>query len=191
MCVVYVIGATKLKKTFFLVQPELGKQSLIMATASAATSKRTITPPTATSTAKASSGNSSNRSIINPNSSNLVLVTLSTFLGGFFVFYGLLKVSPAVSAEMHRELRRSFVKLSKVVPLLPALLGLLGGGRLSPRHLRLGVGYSEIFWGAALALGPGRLKMVANLILLILSLNATYCNCLVDEAFDRKQTIIF
>lgn len=139
------------------------------------TTSKTITPTSST-----------NLSPFNKNS-NLVLVTLSTFLGAFFVFYGLLKVSPVVSAEMHRELRKSFVKLSKVVPLLPRLLSLFGIGRLSPRHFRLGVGYSEMFWGTALALGPGQLKLVANLILLVLSLNATYCNCLVDEAFDRKS----
>ncbi len=113
---------------------------------------------------------------------NLVLGILSVFLGLLFIFYGLLKVSTVISSEMHRELRRSFVKFSKVLP-WTRLFGL----KVPSRYLRLSVGYSEIIGGLVLVVAPWeRVKLAANLLLLAVSLNATICNCLVDEAFDRK-----
>ena len=113
---------------------------------------------------------------------NLVLGILSVFLGLLFIFYGLLKVSTVISSEMHRELRRSFVKFSKVLP-WTRLFGL----KVPSRYLRLSVGYSEIVGGLVLVVAPWeRVKLAANLLLLAVSLNATICNCLVDEAFDRK-----
>lgn len=117
---------------------------------------------------------------------NLVLGILSVFLGLLFIFYGLLKVSTVISSEMHRELGRSFVKFSKVLP-WTRLFGL----KVPSRYFRLSVGYSEIIGGLVLVVAPWeRVKLAANLLLLAVSLNATICNCLVDEAFDRQTPAI-
>ena len=46
---------------------------------------------------------------------SLVLKTLSIFLGMFFIFVGLTKITPRINAELHRELVRTIPPLSKLL----------------------------------------------------------------------------
>ena len=44
---------------------------------------------------------------------SIVLITLSLFLGTFFIFIGSLKVTQLMHREMHREIRRNFIQYAK------------------------------------------------------------------------------
>ncbi|KAI1303090.1 hypothetical protein HDE_02443 [Halotydeus destructor] len=111
---------------------------------------------------------------------SLVLNTLSIFLGLFFVFTGCIKVTPAISKELHKELRRDFVQYAKVFPYAEAV-----GYKLSPKYYRLTQGYYEIVTGLLLALCPGFMKQVANTLLLMLTLNDLYIHAILKDKFER------
>ncbi|KAJ8967274.1 hypothetical protein NQ317_016285 [Molorchus minor] len=48
--------------------------------------------------------------------SSIVLRSLSILLGLFFVFVGLIKISSVVSKDLHKDLRKEYVKYAKVFP---------------------------------------------------------------------------
>lgn len=112
--------------------------------------------------------------------SSIVLTTLSVFLGLYFVFVGILKVTPVVNKEMHRETRRLFVQFAKVVP-FASLLDL----KVSARDYRIVVGSVEIVTGFILGVVPGRLKQVANVILILLTLLAIHGHYFSNDKFER------
>lgn len=116
---------------------------------------------------------------------SIVLHTLSIFLGLYFVLVGLLKVSPFIHKDMHRELRRQFVQFAKRVPLADHF-----GWQISPKHYRTGVGYAEIVTGVVLCLVPGRLKQVANVILILLNLLMVQAHFMNNDKFDRVAPAI-
>lgn len=111
---------------------------------------------------------------------SIVLHTLSIFLGLYFVLVGVLKVSPVIHKDMHRELRRQFVQFAKVVPFAEHF-----GWQISPKHYRTGVGYTEIVAGIVLFLVPGRLKQVANVILIFLTVLMIQGHYMNNDKFDR------
>lgn len=118
---------------------------------------------------------------------SLTLTLLSLFLGGFFVFAGWLKVSPSVNREMHREIRKNFVKYAKVFP-FSSLIGF----KVSPKSYRMIFGYTEIAAGLLLAWIPGIIKQIANIVLLLQSLLALYTHSLVENKFERiAPSIVF
>lgn len=118
---------------------------------------------------------------------SIVLTTLSVFLGLFFVFVGLLKVTPHVNKEMHREIRRNYVQYAKVFPTAATL-----EFKVSPKQYRETVGWIEIVSGFVLAIIPGRLKQLANLVLLGLTLNALYTHSVIEDKFERTApSIVF
>jgi uncharacterized membrane protein YphA (DoxX/SURF4 family) len=119
--------------------------------------------------------------------SSIVLTSLSVFLGLYFVFVGLLKVTPLINSEMNRETRRLFVRFAKVVP-FASLLGI----KVSPMHYRLFVGSLEILSGIILTVIPGRLKQVANVILILLTTLAIHSHYMIDDKFERiAPSIVF
>lgn len=111
---------------------------------------------------------------------SIVLNTLSIFLGLYFVLVGVLKVTPFVHKDMHRELRRQFVQFAKLFPLADHF-----GWKISPRTYRESIGYTEIVMGLLLCLIPGRLKQVANIILLLLTLLMIQAHYMNSDKFDR------
>ncbi|XP_053202124.1 novel acetylcholine receptor chaperone-like [Panonychus citri] len=118
---------------------------------------------------------------------SIVLTTLSIFLGLFFLLIGTLKVSPSVNRDMHREIRRNYVRYAKVFP-LPNITGF----RVSPKYYRLIVGWSEIIAGLTLAIIPGRIKQLANWILLILTILGLYTHVVVKDKFEKTApSIVF
>ena len=111
---------------------------------------------------------------------SIVLNTLSIFLGLYFVLVGVLKVTPFVHKDMHRELRRQFVQFAKLIPLADHF-----GWKISPKAYRTSIGYTEIGMGILLCLVPGRLKQVANVVLLLLTLLMIQAHYMNSDKFDR------
>lgn len=119
--------------------------------------------------------------------SSIVLTTLSVFLGLYFVFVGLLKVTPYLNRDMHREHRRVFVQFAKVVPFVAAL-----GLKINPKPYRLFVGWTEIVAGLFMAVIPGRIKQVANVILLLTTLLSIHAHVALEEKFEKiAPSIVF
>lgn len=117
---------------------------------------------------------------------SIVLTTLSVFLGLFFVFVGTIKVTPQVSRELHREIRRDFVQYAKHFAFADS------GWKVSPKSYRLAIGYLEIATGLMLAVGPGLLKQFANVGLLLLTLNDFYTHAAMADKFERTApSIVF
>lgn len=118
---------------------------------------------------------------------SIVLTTLSVFLGLFFIFVGSMKVTPNINREMHREIRRNFVQYSKVFPLSKLL-----NFKMNPKFYRLFIGWSEVVCGTILVLVPGRIKQLANVMLLVLVLGAVYTHAALRDKFERMApSIVF
>ena len=49
--------------------------------------------------------------------SKIVLKSLSILLGSFFIFLGVLKITPKISRDLHKDLRTEYAKYAKVFPL--------------------------------------------------------------------------
>ncbi|XP_037081949.1 transmembrane protein 35A-like [Pollicipes pollicipes] len=112
---------------------------------------------------------------------SLVLKTLSIFLGLFFIFVGLTKITPKINAELHRELKREFVKYSKVIPFLKFY-----NIKIHSKQYRSFVGGLEISCGTCLAFIPfKRMKQTANCLLLLMMLLTMYTHYAVGDRFER------
>lgn len=115
-----------------------------------------------------------------------VLKTLSVLLGLFFVFVGVIKISSVVSKELHKDLRKEYVKYAKVFPLSELL-----DFKIPSKWYRRTVGVLEIFFGAALAFYPNhKVKNSANLGLLLLTVMAMYSHYMVADRFERTAPAI-
>lgn len=114
---------------------------------------------------------------------SIVLTTLSVFLGMFFVFMGAMKLSPQINREMHREIRRQFVQYAKVFPLTAVL-----GVKVSAKHYRLVIGWIELIAGLTLAFIPGRIKLLSNAILLVITVGGVYTHCAIGDRFESKSS---
>lgn len=112
---------------------------------------------------------------------SIVLKTLSILLGVFFIFVGLIKLTPLLNSEMHKEMRKSFVQYTKVFPVPLDAFGI----KLTSKWYRRTVGGVELFCGLSLLLLPGLLKKAANIVLLILMLGAAYSHYAVGDRFER------
>lgn len=116
---------------------------------------------------------------------SLVLTTLSVFLGMFFVFMGSIKLSQQINREMHREVRRQFVRYAKVVPFATAL-----GLKVSPKHYRLFIGWLELIAGLSLAFIPGRVKQLSNVLLILMTFGGIYSHYMIGDKFESKLSLI-
>lgn len=111
----------------------------------------------------------------------VTLICLSIFLGMFFFFHGLMKVSPLLHRDIHMNLRKCFARYVKVVPILSQL-----GVRIQARHYRLTIGVIEMIFGLLLAWVPGKIKQASNLLLLVLTWGAIYTHVMVHDDTDGK-----
>lgn len=121
---------------------------------------------------------------------SIVLVTLSLFLGTFFLFIGSLKVTHLIHREMHREIRRNFIQYSKVLPFYEQLIG----SKISAKFYRLFIGYIEIISGSLLIVLPNhwQLKNLSTVTLLISNLLSLYTHFKLNDKFERlAPSIIF
>lgn len=112
---------------------------------------------------------------------SIVLKSLSILLGLFFIFIGLMKLTPHISKELHRDLRKNYVKYAKVFP-----FSTLFDFKLPSKWYRRSVGGLEVFCGLAMVLIPShKVKNVANVTLLMLMFLAVYSHYMVSDPFER------
>ncbi|KAJ2939625.1 hypothetical protein O0L34_g14343 [Tuta absoluta] len=113
--------------------------------------------------------------------SSIVLKSLSILLGVFFVFVGVTKLTPYISKELHKDLRKEYVRYAKVFPLAEAF-----DFKLPSKWYRRTVGGLEILFGLAMALIPShKIKNAANIGLVLLMILAAYSHVMVGDPFDR------
>ncbi|XP_077302164.1 putative acetylcholine receptor chaperone isoform X2 [Arctopsyche grandis] len=113
---------------------------------------------------------------------SVVLKSLSILLGIFFIFVGTTKISPTISKELHKDLRKEYVKYAKVFPLTEAL-----DFKVPSKWYRRVVGSLEIIFGLAMAAIPNhKIKNGANIGLLCLMVLAAYSHYMVGDPFDRS-----
>ncbi|XP_044268483.1 novel acetylcholine receptor chaperone [Tribolium madens] len=112
---------------------------------------------------------------------SIVLKSLSILLGLFFIFVGFIKLSSYISKDLHKDLRKEYVKYAKVFPLSEAL-----DFKIPSKWYRRTVGTLEIVCGVAMAFVPNhKVKNGANLCLLVLTLMAVYSHYMVADKLER------
>lgn len=111
---------------------------------------------------------------------SLPLTALSLLLGFFFVFIGIIKVTPSVNADIYRDMRQEYGRFNKVFPLYS-----LTGWRPLAKNYRLTVGLVEVISGAIMVLIPGPLKDLANIFLLISMVFQFYTHYSLGDSFER------
>ncbi|XP_013400408.1 transmembrane protein 35A isoform X1 [Lingula anatina] len=115
------------------------------------------------------------------------LTMLSMTIGFFFILMGTMKLTPAVNEEVHRELRKMFIRDAKVFP-----LSTLTGWKPNAHMYRKVVGGLEVVCGIMLAILPGPVKQISNVVLLLLMLVSVYTTLAKGEKMDRATpSIVF
>ncbi|XP_058791829.1 novel acetylcholine receptor chaperone [Phymastichus coffea] len=112
---------------------------------------------------------------------SIVLKSLSILLGLFFVFVGTMKLTSHISKDLHKDLRKEYVKYAKVFPLASTL-----DFKVPSKWYRRVVGSLEIVCGLAMALIPSyKIKNACNGVLLLLMVMAVYSHYMVNDKFER------
>jgi len=112
---------------------------------------------------------------------SIVLRSLSILLGLFFIFVGFIKLSSYISKDLHKDLRKEYVKYAKVFPFSEML-----EFKIPSKWYRRTIGALEIICGAAMAFFPNhKIKNGANLCLLFLTLMAVYSHYMVNDKLER------
>ncbi|XP_076467283.1 putative acetylcholine receptor chaperone [Babylonia areolata] len=118
---------------------------------------------------------------------SIVLRILALTLGLFFVFVGTIKLTPSVNSDIYKEMRKTFIRKSKVFPLVKQT-----GWKPNPHTYRKAVGTAEVVCGAVLAFVPGALKEMSNVALLGIMLNDIYAHYSLDEGLEKMSpSIVF
>ncbi len=113
--------------------------------------------------------------------SKIVLKSLSILLGAFFIFLGVLKISPKISKDLHKDLRSEYAKYAKVFPLAKTL-----DFKVASKWYRRSVGGLEICCGIVMMLIPSRVtKNLANILLLGLKILNVYSHWAINDEFAR------
>ena len=120
--------------------------------------------------------------------SKIVLKSLSILLGAFFVFLGLLKITPKISKDLHKDLRTEYAKYTKSFPLSKTL-----DFKMPSKWYRRSVGGAEIFCGLILMCVPSRrVKNVANVLLVLVKTLNVYSHWAINDEFERTApTLVF
>ncbi|XKL61329.1 hypothetical protein PGB90_008386 [Kerria lacca] len=112
---------------------------------------------------------------------SVVLKSLSILLGLFFIFVGILKISCYLSKDLHRDMRKEYVKYAKVFP-----FSQMFGIKIPAKWYRKLIGCSEIICGIALAFIPKVfIKQMANIILIIMMMLSVYSHYMISDRFER------
>lgn len=112
---------------------------------------------------------------------SIVLKSLSILLGLFFIFVGIMKITPKISKDLHKDLRKEYVKYAKVFPLSETL-----DFKVPSKWYRRVVGGLEILCGLVLTFVPSwKAKQAANFILLFQMMMAVYSHYMVNDKFER------
>merc|ERR1712141_235261 len=120
--------------------------------------------------------------------SKIVLKSLSVLLGAFFIFLGVLKISPKISKDLHKDLRTEYAKYAKVFPLAKIL-----DFKVPSKWYRRTVGGLEILSGLIMMILPSRsAKNVANILLLVMKTLNVYSHWAISDEFERTApTLVF
>lgn len=86
---------------------------------------------------------------------SLPLTALSLLLGFFFIFIGIIKVTPNVNTDIYNDMKREFGRFNKVFPLYQ-----LTGWRPWAKNYRMAFGLTEVICGAVLVLIPGKFPLI-------------------------------
>jgi len=113
--------------------------------------------------------------------SKIVLKSMSVLLGLFFIFLGVLKITPAISRDLHKDIRTEYAKYAKVFPLAKTLQV-----KVPSKWYRRAVGGIEIFSGLLMLLVPGRkIKNFGNLLLMATKILNLYSHYAINDKFER------
>lgn len=120
--------------------------------------------------------------------SSIVLKSLSVLLGIFFVFIGLMKITSLLNKELHKDVRKEYVKYAKVFP-LTTFLDL----KIPAKWYRRVIGSIEVICGLSMATIPfSTVKLCSNVVLILNSLNAIYSHYMVEDKFEKvAPTLVF
>lgn len=112
---------------------------------------------------------------------SIVLKSLSVLLGVFFIFIGTMKLTSGISKDLHKDLRKEYVKYAKVFPLSNTFQF-----KIPSKWYRRVVGSLEIICGFAMAIIPShKVKNLSNTVLLVLMMMAVYSHYMVNDKFER------
>jgi len=114
-----------------------------------------------------------------------VITVLSITIGLFFILVGTLKLSPLLSEDIYKEMRKSFIRFVKVFPFVG-----LTGWKPNAHIYRKVVGVTEVICGLLLAFVPGRLKQVANIVLLIMLGGALYTHYMSGDSMEKMTSAL-
>ena len=113
--------------------------------------------------------------------SKIVLRSLSVLLGAFFIFLGVLKITPRISRDLHKDLRTEYAKYAKVFP-----FGKTFEFKLPSKWYRRSVGGFEILCGLLMMVVPSRkVKNAANVFLLLIKTLNVYSHWAINDEFER------
>merc|ERR1712029_29256 len=120
--------------------------------------------------------------------SKIVLKSLSILLGAFFIFLGVLKISPKISKDLHKDLRTEYAKYAKVLPLSKIL-----DYKVPSKWYRRAFGGLEILCGSIMMIVPSRgAKNFANIVLLLMKTLNAYSHWAISDQFERTApTLVF
>lgn len=142
---------------------------------------------------------------------SLPLTALSLLLGFFFIFVGIIKVTPKVNPDIFKDMvtkpnltlnhkipilasnpwhllkQQEFGRYNKVFPFYKQT-----GWRPLAKNFRLTIGILEIVCGAILVIIPGPLKEISSAILLLTMVGGFYTHYALKDSFERMApSLIF
>lgn len=92
-----------------------------------------------------------------------------------------MKMTSIISKDLHKDLRKEYVKYAKVFPLSELL-----DFKVPSKWYRRAVGTLEIICGLAMAFFPSNsVKQGANIVLLLMMMMAVYSHYMVNDKFER------
>jgi len=84
---------------------------------------------------------------------------LSACLAFIFISFGIIKLTPYVSREVHKQVYREFVKYSQVHP------AVMFGYQIDPKKFMPQIGAIEVVCGTLMVIGPRIAKVLSCLVL--------------------------
>ncbi|CAH0386530.1 unnamed protein product [Bemisia tabaci] len=92
-----------------------------------------------------------------------------------------MKLTSFISKELHKDLRKEYVKYAKVFPFSEMF-----HFKIPAKWYRRVIGSLELICGLAMAIVPkDTVKQVANIILVFLMIMAVYSHYMVNDKFER------
>ncbi|XP_033095969.1 transmembrane protein 35A-like [Anneissia japonica] len=109
---------------------------------------------------------------------------LSIAVGIYFVVFGVAKMTPKLSKDLHSSLKSHFIKYAKVSPLKPYLKE--KNLKLKGKDYRTFAGGIELAGGLGMLCLPGRRSlMVANVMLLVISAFVIHTHMAIGDPLRR------